>query len=272
MNVARHGRELGQRRVQRHRLITVSADLDGQMQAALAGKKGYAYDSRDTATLFQDSAAVTPVSAPGQPVGAWKSKWGVAQGTMSNVVASSPLWDGTHLIFDNVDDSFNMPPAPTTGDEDFVASVSFNVKSLSTNNPLFGAGVGATGGGRHLSLAITTTGTISLVAISGAGATNETFSSATGVIQAGVDYVISVAIDYIVGTIFVYLNGSPVISASFAGPAGAFTAVPNRWRFARVSQDTQGVFDGSVSRVVFMREAVDAATLNLFENWVGEAA
>lgn len=74
-----------------------------------AGEQGAWYDPADMATLFQDSAGTTPVTAAGQPVGKILDKSGRGNHATQATAGSCPLLqqDGNgkyYLAFDGVDD------------------------------------------------------------------------------------------------------------------------------------------------------------------------
>lgn len=84
--------------------------LTAQVQALFAsGESGIWYDPSDFATLFQDSAGTTPVTAVGQPVGLVLDKSGRGSHASQSSAALRPVLrqDGTghyYLEFDGTDD------------------------------------------------------------------------------------------------------------------------------------------------------------------------
>jgi hypothetical protein len=86
--------------------------LDSQVEAILAGTKGFALDIQDLSSLFQDAAGTIPVTAAGQPVGLVKGKWGTTPQDWSQTSAAArPVLepDGM-LLFDGADDFLNVSP------------------------------------------------------------------------------------------------------------------------------------------------------------------
>lgn len=84
------------------------------------GEAGVWYDPSDIATLFQDSAGTTPVTATGQPVGKILDKSGRANHATQATAASRPVLqqDATgryYLDFDGVDDSLATASIDFTG-------------------------------------------------------------------------------------------------------------------------------------------------------------
>lgn len=73
------------------------------------GEQGVWYDPSDFATMFQDAAGTTPVTAVGQPVGRILDKSGRGNHATQSTTTSRPILqqDGSlyYLSFDGVDDS-----------------------------------------------------------------------------------------------------------------------------------------------------------------------
>ena len=97
------------------------ASLASQIAGLFAqGEVGAWYDPSDIATLFQDSAGTTPVTATGQPVGKILDKSGRANHATQATAASRPVLqqDATgryYLDFDGVDDSLATASIDFTG-------------------------------------------------------------------------------------------------------------------------------------------------------------
>jgi hypothetical protein len=202
----------------------------------------------------------------------WKSKWGATAATAIGAAASSPVWTGDALQFDDVDDFLAATvPGNWIGIEDFVAV--FGIKTgpaLPTNDPILGIGFGSTTGGRYVALSKDTSGRLVAIVRPGPAGPPETFQSATGVMQPDTTYTVSISVDYLAGTVVVRLNGVAVINATMAGVAGALSSAPNRVRIARDSNDGAGTFNGLISRWVFSRVGVSPADLATLEAWAGE--
>ena len=84
----------------------VTPSLTAQVQA-LFGKysaAGGMWDFTDTATLFQDSAGTTPVTAASQPVGRVLDKSGQGNHFIQSTSASRPAYNGAGITPDGVDD------------------------------------------------------------------------------------------------------------------------------------------------------------------------
>jgi hypothetical protein len=112
MNAIRHGRELGQPRVRRHRLSIGTPPppptLDQRVKAIIGSTKGFALDPFDFSTLFANSDGTGAISAVGQTVGKMLSKWGSVPVSLSqSVAASRPLTNAEGLLFDGVSDHLN---------------------------------------------------------------------------------------------------------------------------------------------------------------------
>lgn len=113
MNMRYHGRELGQKRVQRHRSNIadgggyVPPSLDDEVEAILAGTAGIALDPFDLSTMFLDTAGSIPAQI-GSPVARINSKYGdAAQFFSQETVAARPALQADGLLFDGVDDLFS---------------------------------------------------------------------------------------------------------------------------------------------------------------------
>lgn len=85
--------------------------LDEQVEAILAGTKGFALDPTDFSTLAQDIAGTIPVTAGGQPVGSIAGKWGTAPPVYQagNDAGARPTLTAGGLTFDGVDDFLRVP-------------------------------------------------------------------------------------------------------------------------------------------------------------------
>jgi hypothetical protein len=92
--------------------IPAPPSLSAQVQAILAGTTGFALDPHDLSTMFQDAAGTIPVTAPDQPVGLIKGKWGTAaQAWVQSTAAARPVLQADKsMFFDGVDDFLNDNP------------------------------------------------------------------------------------------------------------------------------------------------------------------
>ena len=80
--------------------------LTARVQALFAKYSGVGsyWDFTDIATLSQDSAGTTPVTASGQPVGRALDKSGQGLHFIQSVASSRPQYNGAGLTLDDVDD------------------------------------------------------------------------------------------------------------------------------------------------------------------------
>lgn len=81
-----------------------------------SGAQGWWFDNSDLATMFQDSAGTTPVTAVGQPVGKQLDKSGLGNHRVQATAASRPTLQQTasglyYLDWDGVDDSMALASA-----------------------------------------------------------------------------------------------------------------------------------------------------------------
>lgn len=94
------------------------AALVDQVRAALypSGQKGAMWSPIDIATLSQDSAGTTPVTAFGQPVGRALDVSGNANHLLQATSTHRPSATSTGLLFDMVDDRIACAGSPWTSD------------------------------------------------------------------------------------------------------------------------------------------------------------
>ena len=76
------------------------------VEAMLAGTDSFAIDPTDPTTMWTTSAKATLVAAPGDPIGAIRTKWGNAQFDFTQSTAGArPAWNGLNgIVSDGVDD------------------------------------------------------------------------------------------------------------------------------------------------------------------------
>jgi len=108
------------------------------------GQAGAWYDPSDIATLFQDTAGTTPVSAAGQPVARMNDRSGNGKHVTQATVANRPLYqvDGNgkaYLQFDGTDDSLNISAAFSLP---FDRISAIQQLSWTLNDQIFGGGGG----------------------------------------------------------------------------------------------------------------------------------
>ena len=250
------------------------ATLDVLMAAALAGKVGYAFDGHDAATMFQDNLGTVPVTAPGQPVGLWQSKWGAAPITATQAtVALAPVWDGAALGFDGVDDSVGITGAANwVGKTHVTATVRFKMERIAGNQAIYTLWFNSNGASGLVNWHITATGQINASVREASGGTAlQAVLSAAGLVQVGVEHTLTIEIDWTTGIVLARLDGVQVINFTLAGLTGPIAWTVNNSRFGRTAANgfTAQV---DIERWVLLHEAVNPATRDLFEAWVGEAA
>lgn len=93
-----------------------------------ASEKGVWYDPGDLATLFQDAAGTTPVTAAGQPVGKMLDKSGNNAHASQSTAGKRPIWRVDqygygYLEFDGVDDFMSTSAINLTSTARVTASV-----------------------------------------------------------------------------------------------------------------------------------------------------
>lgn len=87
--------------------------LAAQVEAILFGTNGIALDPTDLSTLWQDSAKTVPVTTAADPVGAFRTKWGLAQYDFLQATgAARPAWNTNSILTDGVDDFLNADNLP----------------------------------------------------------------------------------------------------------------------------------------------------------------
>lgn len=111
-----------------------------EVETILSGTTGFALDPTDTATMWQDSAKTTAVTAASDPVGAITTKWGTTQFDFVQATSGNrPTWDGTRFLtpdgvskrleFDGSSDVLRNAPG---------YYVAFRIGGSVNNNFLFG--------------------------------------------------------------------------------------------------------------------------------------
>jgi hypothetical protein len=83
--------------------------LTERVQAILRQTKGFALDPQDLTLLWQDDEAITPVTAPGQPVGAIRSKFGNTSYTYRAADPIVTAYEGGAISFDGADGGLINP-------------------------------------------------------------------------------------------------------------------------------------------------------------------
>ena len=90
-----------------------SQSLTAKVQALFASRNGGMWDMGDTATLFQDAAGATPVTAVTQPIGRVNDKSGNGNHATQPTAGSRPLYQVVSSYgcaqFDAVDDALLFP-------------------------------------------------------------------------------------------------------------------------------------------------------------------
>ncbi len=237
-------------------------DYAAEVEAFLSGTAGFAMDFTDTAVMWEESTKVTPVGDVADPIGAVDTKYGTTTYTLSE--ASGTLcgaWTGTSWEGDGAGDRLlsasnailNDKPAAT-----MIARVRFDtitagpaILSLSTN----------TGTASRFVCDVLSTGAIRLRLRRLDADTENSPSSATGVIVAGNTYTIRAEVDYAgAGTAKLWVDGSLVIDTTITGaPANTSATDSNRFRFSIALSNTLSQWlDGGVSRLILAPKLLTA--------------
>jgi hypothetical protein len=188
-----------------------------------AGEQGAWYDPSDFASMYQDSAGTTPVTATGQPVGKINDKSGRGNHATQATAASRPVLNqdasgNYYLSFDGVDDGM------ATGSINFSATDKMTVWAGATGTAS-GTGMvaelSAIVDGNNGAFALyDTTGTLYAALRGSSGVPQRSYT-----VAAGAAYVTSIALD-IAGAlgpdeVKPRLNGAvPTLTEAAAGPAG----------------------------------------------------
>ena len=211
----------------------VKMSLTAQVQALFAGGKvGGMWDMGDTATLFQDAAGATPVTAVTQPIGRVNDKSGNGNHATQPTAGWLPLYqvDGGYgcAQFDGIDDLLSTAAIDLSASDKAVFSIAF-VPNNFTPSVLaeFGPNANTTNGSFYLSCGWGGAGSWHVHA----RATTADQVKNVSAITAGVPVVITVAFDLSSDVpssrIIVRVNGA-VVSTAVAydqtGSASNFTS------------------------------------------------
>lgn len=123
--------------------IRGATTLTERVRAALYsnGEQGGMWDATDMATLFQDSAGATPVTALTQPIGRMLDISGNGNHLLQATAGARPQYTTDGALFDGVDDALATLPIDFTGMSEMTLAAAFTRLSGIHAAALFGAGV-----------------------------------------------------------------------------------------------------------------------------------
>jgi hypothetical protein len=231
-----------------------------QVQTLLSGTAGFALDPTDTATMWQDSAKTTPVSANSQTVGNIDSKWGTTVYSFNQPTGSAAgLWNSSGYVdFDGVDDHL-VAALTTYAFSSSLAGETITIRVrptvISTAPVILNVSTSASTTNRRL-LQINADGSISLTSRRANADTPTTITSAAGVIVAGTAYTIQTRINFTTDTIEIIVNGTQVASGTQGGTTttASDASASNRTRIAaNIAAAPALFFDANLGRIVYQR-------------------
>jgi hypothetical protein len=233
------------------------------------GEQGAWYDPSDLATLFQDSAGTTPVTAAGQPVGRMLDKSGRGNHATQATSASRPTYmiDGTgrpYLSFDGVDDS--MITSTITPGIDKV-QVFAGVRKLSDAATAllveFSSNINSNSGSFSITAPNNTTGRFTFLS---RGSILPSSSAASLALPAPTTRTITGLADIFADSMRLNINGSQVATDSSDQGTGNYLAYPLYiGRRGGTTLPFNGRLYGLVTR---FGSNLNAGQISAIENWV----
>lgn len=245
--------------------------LDDQVAAILFGTTGFALDPQDLTTLSQNIAGTTPVTADGQPIGRFASKWGTAPEvwTSLNDGAARPVLGSGGLLYDGVDDFLQNSPN----------NIFRNVPAMFACMRMAMSDMGGSTERTILTFSNTTTGSIRFVPrttsgfgliLRSAGPGAETqANSAAGLLTDNTPAVLSFLADYATGgRNRVWINGTQV--ADVASVAAGGPTLDQDSAIGRIMRASTASFPGfgKIGRMVFCPFTPTPAQRAVLEAWV----
>jgi hypothetical protein len=194
--------------------------LGAAVQSILSGTAGFARDPI-AANLFQDTAGATPVVNAADPVGRFNCQWGNAPPNWQQATGGSrPTWDGTGLAYDGA--AGHMTPLSNTDIFNNVPGAFHCERILCTDLALarhiFAFSNGLNPAAVRFAGLINTTGSVALQSRRLDADGQNTATTATGLITAGVAAVISWQVDWAgTGLAKIWINGTEVVSTAVSG-------------------------------------------------------
>lgn len=279
MNAIRHGRELGQPRVRRHRLSIAGGgsplpppSLDQQVAAILAGTKGFAIDPRDFSTLFQDAAGAIPVTAAGQSVARINTKWGLApQNWTQSSGAAIPILDAKGIRFDGVDDFFN-----SFSDETLLQLAPGAFHCCRANITRSGCSLMAfsttTSATARFNALVDEAGIMAVAYTVGIASGVVTHAPAGAIVPLNQDVTLSALADAIGGKLETWINGVSTGTPTVRTGANFSDTIAVAERIGRRVSSTAAFVSGVIGRQVLLPRAPTPEERATIEAWVGEAA
>lgn len=231
-------------------------DPAAEVEALLSGTVGWALDSADGATLWQDTGKVTP-AANGQVIGLAETKYGTTTYTFSQATLPSlgGLWTTTAITYDGIDDFLQSAASYS-----FASSMTAFLLTLRIRPSLIAGATRtvyalshSTANSTRHTVAVLADGSIQVQARRANGDSPTTLTTATGLVVAGTAYTIQLAINFTLDTIAIYLDGSSVASNTMGGTTGTASdaTASARVRFASSLTGTN-FFQGNIGRAVFL--------------------
>lgn len=199
-----------------------SVDYVAAVTTILSGTPGFARDPADTASNFTDIAGTVPVSTPGvSTIARANTLFGTSTYNLQQAAATSqPLWNGASMQVDGTDDlvqttNATWPNAMTA----LSYTRRFNITDFGLARGIIGLSTAGTTPIRLL-LRINIDGSILLALRRLDTDAQQSFTTATGLVSAGISYTVQFTINYLTGAVEIFLNGVSVLTGTYTGTDG----------------------------------------------------
>lgn len=244
-------------------------DYAAEVAALLSSTIGFALDPSDVSTLFQDTAAATPVASASDPIGRINSKYGTTAYNFQNATGTlKPLWNGAGgMAFDGVDDRLDQGASYTYTAAIAGCVISQRIKVAALAGNFFGISTNS-GTNARIQLGIGASGQVilSVRRLDTDGA--NTFTSANGIIAINTNYTVTARIDYAgTGGIEVWVNGVSILTGTLINPAGN-TSNTNQVRHRLGTGQNSGPCNMTFGRYVFLPRLNAAGEIASMEGYV----
>jgi hypothetical protein len=235
------------------------------------GEAGAWYDPSDLATMFQDSAGTTPVTAAGQPVGLILDKSGNGHHASQSTSTARPLLvddDGVMgLKFDGVDDYLSTAAIDLTGTSK-VTVISGTLDTSTSLGVLYETSANAIGGGALFCAVDYNSGGVSdwlVFGNAGIGFTTVADQTARAVTTAEMSSVFT----YSVGALSVNVNGAAqTLENVYQATATSTGNFGNHPLFVGARSGPSLPFNGNIYSLILAGALYDAPVVDEAEAWV----
>lgn len=253
------------------KMVSENTPLDDQVEAILAGTKGFALDPKDFSTLSQNAAGTIPVTANGQPIGRINGKWGIAPVTYqaNNDGAARPALSADGMVFDGVDDLLRSPvPVDTFRD---VPGAGITTRLIPGGTGVFAYFSQDVAAGERVGGRASANVNLRLDRAPIDGGTN-TRQAPAGVITPGVPVVLTSSADFITDRFLrTFLDGVQIGTGSaMLTAAGNSSDTASAIAHIGRPSTTNNFYVGTIGRMIFYPFALTPEQRAIFEAWVAE--